>query len=49
MKITNCKHLDFPYETYEGEKRVYCAKCGSVSRKKCRGNCCKDYEKKERK
>ena len=45
-KVTNCQHLDFSYETYDGEKRVYCAKRGSVPRSQCRSNACKDCKRK---
>ena len=46
MKVTNCQHLDFSYETYDGEKRVYCAKRGSVPRSQYRSNACKDCKRK---
>lgn len=48
MKVTNCQHLDYTYETSYGEKRVYCAKRGSVPRSQCRSNVCKDCKKKVR-
>ena len=46
MKTPNCKSFDFAYETFEGEKRVYCSKRGANVR---RGECskCKEREAKE--
>ena len=46
MRTPNCKHYDFAFETYEGEKKVYCAKKGGNVRQ---GECakCKDREEKD--
>ena len=46
MKTPNCKHFDFAYTTYEGEKRIYCALSGGSVRQ---GECakCKSRERKE--
>ena len=46
MRTPNCKHYDFAFETFEGEKKVYCAKKGGNVNK---GDCtrCKDREEKD--
>ncbi len=39
MRTPNCKHYDFAFETYEGEKMVYCAKKGGNVRQGERAKC----------
>ena len=47
MKLTSCKHFDFAYETFEGEKCVYCAVCsGNIPRRYCGKGKCNGYEPK---
>ena len=46
MRTPNCKHYDFAFETYEGEKKVYCdVKGANVRQVDCTR--CKDREAKD--
>ena len=47
MKTPNCKHFDFAYETFEGEKCVYCSVSkGKIPRRDCGKGKCIGYEPK---
>ena len=45
MRTPNCKHYDFAYETYDGEKKIYCAIRGGNVR---HGECAMCKERKAR-
>lgn len=45
MRTPNCAHYDFAFETYEGEKRIYCAVRGANVKQ---GECAKCPHKKPR-
>ena len=48
MRTPNCKNFDFAYETYEGEKCVYCSACGGrIPRDLCGKSKCNGYEPKK--
>ena len=45
MRTPNCKHYDFSYTTYKGERRIYCTKRGG--NQSC--DACKKCKDKDRK